>query len=191
MSCTIKIGELSEFFYDFKINQIAELHKEILTEKSDEYLKLEMSACLQNVLDISSRLLSESRYYSQNTGPVVLEWLDLLDQLLVASNCLIKTTFQNEKPDDVYIDRAKNYSEYAISQIIELCRMEMRKKRVTLRSRYSLAQEIRESTLLLLATAFYHIPKILFTTSSVLAKKEEPEKILSVASEAMGNLTNL
>ena len=172
---------------------MAELHKEVLTAKTQErYLKEEMDVCLRNLLETASRLLTDTKYYSQDTGPIVIEWLDLIDQLLISTDGLIKIAFMNEKPqNNVYIERAKNFAEYSILQVIDFCRKALKKKRVSLKNRYTIVKEIRESTLLLLATTFYHIPRILFSTARVLNGKEEPEQILSLGGEAMDHLKHL
>jgi len=188
----LTVDRLYDFFYTFKVDQIAELREEILLrETKSEYAKEKMDACTKSFFETASRLLTEAHYFSQNTGSVVLEWLDLVDQLLASTGELVERAFTSLTSKDMNITRAERFSAYALKQIIELSRKKLRKKRVALSNRFSLASDIRESTIVLLTNAFYHILKILLTSINVRNEQEEPEQILSVASDALYKLKYL
>jgi hypothetical protein len=192
MASASTFDKLYEFFYKYKVNQIAELNTEVVGFKTRaEYLTEEMKAYADSFFDATNRLLRDVHFYSQNTGPVVLEWLDLIDQLLSATEGIIKIGLENLVEEDETRARALKFSVYSLQSLIQFARKEIRKKRGDLRKRYSLAMDVRESTLVLLTNVFYYFIKILIASIKVANREEEPEQILSVSADAFYKLRQL
>lgn len=184
-------NELYEFFDKLRVNRIAELNKEPIGFKTRiEYLNEEMKAYVESFLDTMNRLLTNVELYSQNKGPIVLEWLDLVEQLLSDSEGILKTGLENAvRDDDEDVARALRFSVHSLLTMVKMAKRELRKNRGTLRKRHSLALEVRENTLLLLANMFYYFIIMLLTSIRVQNREEEPEQILEVAGEAFYRLS--
>lgn len=178
-----------DFFDKFRVNRIAEFREPIGFKTKTEYFKAETKAHFKSFMRVMNCLLTDAERYSQNKGPIVLEWLDLLEKLVSATEGIIKMGLESAvQDDDEDVARALRFSVDSMLGIIKLAKRKIKKKRGRLRRRYSLAREVREDTLVFLANVFYYLMVMLLASVKVQKREKEPELILEVTGKAFYRL---
>lgn len=184
--------DLHDFFYSCRVDYIAHMKQDRaeLTTRGKTLLTQEprLTSPVKLFLDTAIDFLNRAEYYSQDSGIVVLEWLSQVGRLLDATEELIKNGLGNVIESETRSAWPFDFAVYALITILERAKKTVQRNRVTLKSRYSRAREIRERTALTLAKMFSYFLMILCATMDVKEGRESPTKILSITSEALSEI---
>ena len=189
MSSLSIFDDLHDFFYSCRIDYITYMKQDCaeLTTKGKTLLTQEpkLTSSVNLFLDTAINLLNKAEYYSQDSGIVVLEWLSQVARLLDATEEIIKNGLGNVIESETDSAWPFDFAVYSLITILERAKKTVQRNRVTLKSRHSIAREIRERTALALAKMFFYFLTIICATIDVKEEKEKPTKILEITSEAL------
>ena len=189
MSSLSIFDDLHGFFNSCRVDYIARMKQDRveldLRGKTLQAQEPKLASSVELFLDVATDLLNRVEYYSRDSGIVVLEWLSQIRKLLDVTEKIVKEGLENLIKSETESLWPFDFAVYTLLTILERTRKTVQRNRVTLKSRYSLAREIRERTALSLAKMFSYFLIILCTTMDVKEEKESPTKILEITSEAL------